>query len=66
VLFIETGHHAAEDICNYIVEKQYSVKSLYFLHHGRKILNDFDAVLQRCKIIFQNVYFCNDKDEFYI
>lgn len=65
-LFIETGHHTAEEICNHIVKKQYSVKALYLLHHGRKILNDFDGVLQRCKTIFENVYFCNDKDVFYL
>lgn len=65
-LFIETGHHKAEDICRYILERQYSVKQLYFLHHGRRILTNFDGVLQQCKDIFANVYFCNDKDVFTI
>ena len=65
-LLMETGHHAAEDICRYIVEKQYLVKSIYFLHHGRRILHDFDGELQRCKDVFPNVYFCNDKDVFTI
>jgi ribonuclease BN (tRNA processing enzyme) len=65
-LFIETGHHTAEEICQRIVERGYDVKSLYFLHHGRKILNDPDGVWQRCKEIFPSVHICNDKDEFFI
>lgn len=63
-LFIETGHHTAEDICQAILEKGYAVKELYFLHHGRKILNDPSGVLQRCKNIFPSTHICNDKDVF--
>ena len=65
-LFVETGHHTAEDICKEIREKGYAVKSLYFLHHGRKLINDFEGTLQRCKDIFPAVQLCNDKDEFYL
>ena len=51
-LFIETGHHDAEVICKRIRQKGYAVNALYFLHHGRKILNDFEGVLRRCKNLF--------------
>ncbi len=64
VLFMETGHHAPEDICKKIVENGYDVKKLYFLHHGRRILYDYEGELEKCRKIIPTVTFCNDKDIF--
>lgn len=62
VLFMETGHHAPEDICKKIAESGYDVKKLYFMHHGRRILYDYDGELLKCRKIIPTVEFCNDKD----
>ena len=64
LLLMETGHHKAEDVCQNIIDKGYSVKNIYFLHHGRSILNDFEGSLARCQQIFPGVHFCNDGDVF--
>lgn len=64
VLIMETGHHKAEDVCEKIVHNGYKVKELYFLHHGRTVLNDFEGSQKRCKNIFPNVHFCNDGEIF--
>ena len=64
LLLMETGHHKPEDVCQAIVDRGYEVKNLYFIHHGRSILNDFDGSLERCREIFAKVHFCNDGDIF--
>ncbi len=64
VLFMETGHHAPENVCKKIVDSGYDVKKLYFLHHGRKILYDYEGELTKCRSIIPTVTFCNDKDIF--
>lgn len=64
LLLMETGHHKAEDICQKIVDSGYAVKNLYFLHHGRSVLNDFEGSKTRCRNIFPEVHFCNDGDVF--
>ena len=61
VLLMETGHHKAEDICQQIKDK-YKIDSLYFLHHGRGIINDFEGTLNRCKKIIPSVNLCYDGD----
>ena len=66
VLLMETGHHRAEDICREINDKCFSVKTIYFLHHGLSILGDFEGSLNRCRRIFPSVTFCNDRDVFEI
>lgn len=66
ILFLETGHHTAESLCREIVQKGYDVKNLYFLHHGRAILNDYEGELEKCRKIHSSVTFCNDKDVFCI
>ena len=63
-LFMETGHHFPENICQKITDSGYDVKKLYFLHHGRKILYDYDGELAKCQKIIPTVTFCNDKDVF--
>lgn len=64
MLFLETGHHAADAMCAELVEKGYDVKQVCFLHHGRGILYDYDGVLEKCRKIIPNVTLCNDKDIF--
>lgn len=66
LLLMETGHHKAEEICRRIVDVGHSVKSVYFLHHGRSILEDFEGSLDRCREVFPSVKFCNDRDVFEI
>ena len=66
VLFVETGHHSAESVCREIIESGYDVKSVYFIHHGRGILYDYDGELEKCRKIIPAVTFCNDKDVFTI
>ena len=63
-LIMETGHHKAEEICSRIIESGYNVGKLYFVHHGRGILNDYDGTNVRCKQIFADSVICNDKDVF--
>ncbi len=64
VLLMETGHHKPEEVCQKIKDSNFSVKELYFLHHGRAILNDYNGSLERCKEIYPFVKFLNDKDVF--
>lgn len=64
LLIMETGHHKAEDVCQKIVDSGYRVENLYFLHHGRSVLNDFEGSEKRCQSIFPKVRFCNDGDVF--
>ena len=66
ILFAETGHHAAEDVCQKIVDKGYNIGCLYFFHHGRPLMDNYDETLARCKNIFGNVVFCNNGEEFNI
>ena len=66
ILFIETGHHSAENICSEIVDKGYDIKKIYFMHHGRAILYDYDGELEKCRKIIPSVTFCNDKDVYCI
>ena len=62
VLLMETGHHKAEDICQQIKDNKYNIGSLYFLHHGRNIINDYEGTLNRCKKIIPSVSLCKDGD----
>ena len=39
-LMLETGHHFADELCSQIRQRQWKVQELFFVHHGRKILND--------------------------
>lgn len=64
LLLMETGHHNAEEVCQRITDEGYNIKNIYFLHHGRGILNDYDGSLERCRKIYPSVKFCNDKDVF--
>ena len=60
VLLTETGHHNPVELCEHMKDKP--IGHLYFLHHGRVILHDYDTVLVQCRSIMPNVTLCNDKD----
>lgn len=64
LLLMETGHHNAEVVCQELKDRRYLVKNLYFLHHGRGILNGFEGSLNCCCSIFPSVVFCNEGDIF--
>ena len=64
VLLCETGHHKPTEIC--ALAKQYGVGHVYLLHHGRYIMENFDAAWDECRQIMPNVTLCNDKDVFEI
>lgn len=64
LLLMETGHHDPAKICE--LARADGIGSVYFLHHGRKILNGYDTALAECKEIFDAVRFCNDRDIFEI
>ena len=66
VLLMETGHHCPQEICQKIVQNKWDVKKLLFMHHGRQILYNYDELLPKCRAIFENTHFCNDKDVFEI
>ena len=64
VMLMESGHHDPCEVCRLLKGK---VKdTLYFFHHGRAILGDFNGVLQKCRAIMPNVVFVNDRDVFEI
>ena len=64
LLLIETGHYHPVELCTFLREK--TVGHIYFLHHGRAIMHNFDGLLRECRTVMPNVTFCNDKDVFEI
>lgn len=64
VLLMETGHHAPEDVCREIVDGGYRVGSLIFMHHGRRILYDYEGELEKCRRVIPGVIISNDGDVF--
>ncbi len=62
VLLIETGHHSSVNVLRHIKEQGYDIDKVYFMHHGREILYGYNDVLNRCREIFPDVVFLNDKD----
>jgi ribonuclease BN (tRNA processing enzyme) len=66
LLLMETGHHSAEQVCKTVRERALSVGRLYFLHHGREILDNYDDALRRCRAVRPDAVFCEDEDVFEI
>ena len=64
VLLIETGHYQPVELCTYLNGRD--IGHIYFLHHGRAIMHNFDGLLRECRAVMPNVTFCNDKDVFEI
>lgn len=66
MLLMETGHHVAEEVCAYIKESGFAVGEITFLHHGRRILADYDGTLARCREIYEKTNIANDGDVYVI
>lgn len=64
VLLCETGHHKPTEIC--ALAKTRGVGHVYFLHHGRYIMQNCEEALAECRAILPNVTLCRDKDVFEI
>lgn len=64
LLLMETGHHDPTVVSKRLSGGAYDVKKLYFMHHGRMILRDYEGALERCREDFPSVVFCNDRDVF--
>ncbi|MBO5906852.1 MAG: hypothetical protein J6Q85_01685 [Clostridia bacterium] len=61
-LLTESGHHKPSELCEILKDR--NIAGLYFLHHGRPIMQGYDELLSECRAIMPNVAFCNDKDTF--
>ena len=61
-LLMESGHHNPEEVCQHIAQTYPNVKAIHFLHHGRRILHDYDLWLARCRAAFPAVTFANDQE----
>ena len=57
---METGHHAPEKVLRYAKEK--GAKKLFFTHHGRIILNDYEGTLKLASTLHPDAHIMNDKD----
>jgi ribonuclease BN (tRNA processing enzyme) len=65
LILFETGHHSCEVVCNYLKEGQKTFGSLGFLHHGKKIINDFEGELTKARsILEEKVFFATDGMEY--
>ena len=62
LLLMESGHHNPEEVCQHIAQTYPNVKAIHFLHHGRRILHDYDLWLARCRAAFPAVTFANDQE----
>lgn len=51
LLFMETGHHRVEDVCDYLATSGADFGTLVFVHHGRAILADPQAELAKAQAI---------------
>lgn len=49
LLLMETGHHAVEDICSYLIREAKVFGKLVFTHHGRAILGDPERELKKAQ-----------------
>lgn len=64
LLIHETGHHTVTDVCEYVKGK--NIGRLLFNHHGRTILNDFDAARKIVASYGINAKICDDGDTEFI
>ncbi len=51
LLFMETGHHRVEDVCQYLAEESVAFGHLVFIHHGRAILADPEGEARKARAI---------------
>ena len=57
---METGHHTPEKVLRYAKEK--GAEKLFFTHHGRIILNDYEGTLKLASALHPDAHIMNDKD----
>ena len=63
LMFMETGHHAVQAVCDYIAACP-AVQRLWFIHHGCDILYHTDACRQlAASILGDRVHIADDGDE---
>ena len=61
LLFLETGHHRACDLCRELLESRVDFGKVVFYHHGVEILQDFEGELALAKqVLGDRVLFTND------
>ena len=51
LLLMETGHHQVEDVCQYLRDSGKRFGRLIFIHHGRAILRDPAAELDKARVL---------------
>ena len=62
-LFVETGHHQIEDLCQRINDTGKNVNELFFVHHGGYIMRDPENAKIRAEKAFGGtVHICRDAD----
>ena len=61
LVFLETGHHRAFELCRELVDSGVSFGRVVFFHHGLQILHDFDGELALARqVLGDRVSFAND------
>lgn len=61
LIFLETGHHRAFELCQEMVDSGISFDRVMFFHHGLQILHDFEGELAlACQVLGSRVSFAND------
>lgn len=67
LLLMETGHHKADQVCQYLKDSDESFAKLIFLHHGRAILADPARELATAQsILGDKVQIADDGMELYL
>lgn len=50
LLFIETGHHKIDGVYEYLKDK--NIDKIYFMHHGREIINGLEQAKEKVASLF--------------
>jgi ribonuclease BN (tRNA processing enzyme) len=61
LFLMETGHHKVSEVCEFLHNRNVAFGRLGFFHHGRAILEDSDAELQKAEdILGKRVFIAED------
>lgn len=61
LLFLETGHHRACDLCRELLDSGVEFGKVVFYHHGVEILRDYEGELELARqVLGDRVIFTND------
>ena len=60
LLLMETGHHQVEAVCRSLQEMNKVPERLGFIHHGREVLDDAHAALERARAVLGDAVFIAD------